>query len=102
MEGISPKLSDIIPVANLIKLEYLNINDALLSDFSQVANLTNLTMLLVNNTGLKDSDLSYLNGLTKLTGLGLGSNDLSDIRSLSSFANLTHLHLGFNHIMDIR
>ncbi|EKB1221352.1 InlB B-repeat-containing protein [Listeria monocytogenes] len=98
----SPKLSDISPVSNLTNLESLDMSDSPISDFSLVANLTNLRTLLLNKTGLKDSDLNYLNDLTKLTGLGLGSNELSDIRSLPSFDNLTYLHLGFNHITDVR
>ncbi|EKB1221397.1 InlB B-repeat-containing protein [Listeria monocytogenes] len=97
----SPKLSDISALSNLPVLETLIVRDSPISDFSPIANLTNLTYLALESVGLKDSELSYLNSLTKLSELYLGSNELSDIRSLSRFSNLAYLNLEYNQIKDI-
>ncbi|EOA2660191.1 InlB B-repeat-containing protein [Listeria monocytogenes] len=97
----SPKLSDISALSNLPVLETLIVRDSPISDFSPIANLTNLTYLALESVGLKDSELSYLNSLTKLSELYLGSNELSDIRSLSRFSNLINLNLEDNQIKDI-
>ncbi|MBS9366017.1 InlB B-repeat-containing protein [Listeria welshimeri] len=97
----SPKLSNISALSNLTNLESLTVRISPISDFSPVANLINLRNLVLDQDGLKDSDLIYLNNLTKLTELSLIDNNISDIRSLVNLTNLTSLSLDDNQIKDI-
>ncbi|MBC1453685.1 LPXTG cell wall anchor domain-containing protein [Listeria welshimeri] len=97
----SPKLNNISALSNLTNLESLTVRISPISDFSPVANLINLRNLVLDQDGLKDSDLIYLNNLTKLTELSLIDNNLSDIRSLVNLTSLTSLSLDDNQIKDI-
>ncbi|MBC1665527.1 LPXTG cell wall anchor domain-containing protein [Listeria welshimeri] len=97
----SPKLSNISALSSLTNLESLTVRISPISDFSPVANLINLRNLVLDQDGLKDSDLIYLNNLTKLTELSLIDNNISDIRSLVNLTSLTSLSLDDNQIKDI-
>ncbi|MBC6139707.1 LPXTG cell wall anchor domain-containing protein [Listeria welshimeri] len=97
----SPKLSNISALSSLTNLESLTVRISPISDFSPIANLINLRNLVLDQDGLKDSDLIYLNNLTKLTELSLIDNNLSDIRSLVNLTSLTSLSLDDNQIKDI-
>lgn len=62
--------------------------------------LEGLVSLLARGAGIRD--LTGLEMAINLTRLGLGSNQITDIRALSGLTNLTHLGLGSNRIGDIR
>ena len=62
------------------------------------SNVTNPTKLLWNN---KITDLSALQGLTKLTWLTLSYNQIIDISPLKELTKLEHLELVNNKIKDI-
>lgn len=73
--------------------------DAGITDISALSGLTNLTYL---NLGLNNiSDISALSGLTNLTDLYLGSNNIGDISALSGLTNLVSLGLTGNNISDV-
>ncbi len=115
-------VSDLSPLANLVKLETLFIYFANIRDISPLANLTNLRNLnLPFNYEITDisalirlinldhvelhynsiNDISGLAGLTKVFHLSLGSNEISDLSALSGLVNLNTLHLYSNNITDI-
>ncbi|MCL2568816.1 MAG: leucine-rich repeat domain-containing protein [Oscillospiraceae bacterium] len=75
------------------------LSDTSLTDLSPLAGLTNLTDLHLG--GNQISDLTPLAGLTNLTALSLDMNQISDLSPLAGLTNLTGLGLGMNQISDI-
>ena len=93
-------ISDISPLAGLINLEKLYLDDNhQISDISALSGLTALVELELDYNQI--SDLSPLSALMTLEYLILSANQISDISPLSSLSNLETLHLAFNQISDI-
>lgn len=115
------KISDITPLANLIKLSklYLYHND--ISDISALSGLTNLNSLWIIQNRITDvsplaklinlqdldiaynkiSDISSLAKLKELRDLNLYDNKISDISALAALSKLQRLYIGDNIISDI-
>ena len=98
-EDVPNQISDVSPLAHLIKLTDLYLYENQISDISPLANLTNLTVLGIDWNQI--SDISPLANLTNLTDLGLGANRISDISPLAHLIKLTDLWLYSNQISDI-
>ena len=93
-------------LTSLIGLEYAQQLTALrvsghpyLSDVSPLAGLTNLTDLDLGSNQI--SNISVLSGLTNLTKLSVSWNQISNISVLSGLTNLTNLSLYHNQVSDI-
>lgn len=85
-------ITDLMPLAGLIKLEYLNLNqNYTIEDISPICNLTNLKYLSLYSNPI--SDISGIGNLTKLTELYLMYTPVSDISSLNGLVNLEILYL---------
>jgi Leucine-rich repeat (LRR) protein len=83
----------------LVNLQYLNINNNLISDISALAGLTNLQYLNLHQNQI--SDISPLSSLTGLQELWILFNGISDISALAGLTNLTTLDLCHNFISDL-
>ena len=66
-----------------------------------VAHLAAITKLILNAKSLTLVQSTDFNGLTGLTGLGLGSNSLTSVSPLSGLTQLTSLNLSSNSLTDI-
>ena len=117
------QVRDISPVAGLIELTHLNLNNNdLIRNISPVAKLTKLTDLCLNYNQISDikpvknltnigqlclignqiSDINPVKGLTNLWRLALGQNKkIGDIKALKELTKLEDLSLGDNQIRDI-
>ena len=85
-------IADISPLANLTKLEFLNLSANQITDISPLAKLTKLRMLYLSDNKIRD--VSPLSNLTKLTRLDLEANQITDfapivglIPNLQSYRN---------------
>ncbi|WEV46287.1 hypothetical protein OZX62_07520 [Bifidobacterium sp. ESL0690] len=87
-------------VQYLTNLEYLKTSNTTLSDLSPLAGLIKLTHLNVAYSSV--SDISSLRGLTNLTDLVLERDEIVDISAISGLTKLTTLMLDGNHIADLR
>lgn len=93
------QISDLSPLSNLFKLEWLAIEVTPLEDISPLSNLINLKILGLAGNQIRD--ISPLVKLTRLTSLCLQDNEISDISVLSHLRNLTDLRLTQNQVDDI-
>ena len=91
---------DLSVIANLKKLESLQMAGVVVDDLSPVANLDRLMSLTLYN-GDQPLDLSPLSGLTNLVSLTLRNNRISDLTPLSGLKNLGYLDLEGNQITDV-
>lgn len=91
---------DISPLADLTKLESLQMGGVVIDDLSAIANLKSLISLTVFN-GEQALDLSPLAGLTSLQALTMRNNKITDISALKGLKNLTYLDLEGNQITDV-
>ena len=91
-------ISDVSPLAGLTQLEHLDICGADVSDIAPLAKLTGLKELYLVGNAI--SDISPLAGLTHLTRLSLEKNNISDVSPLSVLTNLKWLGLHHNSISD--
>ena len=84
-------ITDLTPLSNLSKLEYLNLNqNYTIEDISPIYNLVNLKTLIIYSNPIKD--ISWLGNLTNLTYLDILDIPISDISSLSNLVNLETLY----------
>ena len=90
----SNEISDLLPLANLTSLTWLNLSGNLISDVSALSNLTNLTWLTLDDNSITVSTLS---GLTNLRNLDLGNNSISDLSPL-----VANTGLGSGDEVDVR
>ena len=95
----SNKISNLQPIASLLKLNFLNFSYNSISDISPVVGMTQMERLYLNNNSI--SDISALEGMAQLSGLELSNNNISDVSALSELAVLTLLMLDSNNISDI-
>ncbi|MCP5048664.1 MAG: GTP-binding protein [bacterium] len=86
-------------LATFHHLEKLNLIGNQLTDISALQGLTKLTELSLGDNQL--TDVSILQGLTKLTILYLGSNQLTDVNALQGLTKLTKLKLYKNQLTDV-
>ena len=91
-------ISDLSPLVGLTQLEHLDICGADVSDIAPLAKLTRLKELYLVGNAI--SDISPLAGLTNLTRLSLEKNNISDVSPLSLLTNLKWLGLHHNSISD--
>ncbi|MEA4913635.1 MAG: leucine-rich repeat domain-containing protein [Christensenella sp.] len=91
---------DISPLANLTKLESLQMGGLVIDDLTAVTNLKNLISLTVFN-GEQALDLTPLAGLTNLQALTLRNNKITDISALKGLSKLLGLDLEGNQITDV-
>lgn len=96
----SNDISDISPLAGLIKLTELNLFRNTIADISSLSSLTELSVLdLSGNSYI--SDISPLSGLTKMRTLHFYTNDISNLSPLSGMTELRWLDVSNNLIWDI-
>jgi len=91
---------DLSVIANLKKLESLQMAGVVVDELSPVANLDRLISLTLYN-GDQPLDLSPLSGLTNLVSLTLRNNRIFDLTPLSGLKNLGYLDLEGNQITDV-
>ena len=99
------------PIANLTKLETLDLEDSSRGDLSFLTNLTNLVELNLGSYlfGNRIEDITPLQNLKKLEKLNLAgfyeialpSGDIEDISPLEGLTNLTELDLGGQPVTDL-
>ena len=99
------------PIANLTKLETLNLEDSSRGDLSFLTNLTNLVELNLGSYlfGNGIEDITPLQNLKKLEKLNLAGfyeialpgGDIEDISPLEGLTNLTELDLGGQPVTDL-
>lgn len=94
------KLDDISFLADLNKLEYLNLNGNSIRDLSPLENMTELKELYLSDN-IYIANITPLSRLTKLEKLDLYQNGITDISVLSNMAELKELNLGLNILTDI-
>ncbi len=84
------QVSDLSPIAGLIRLRELGLTGNPVSDLSPLAGLINLERLLFSGTNV--SDLSPLAGLTNLKDLYFHGVNVSDLSPLAGLINLELIH----------
>lgn len=84
-----------------VRLTELDLAGNPIKGIGPLEGLMRLTHLGLGTTNLSDSDLSPLASLTSLVGLDLGSNHISDLSPLSALTFLRKLDLQHNQISDI-
>ena len=95
----SNSVSNLSPLAGLINLTFLHLDDNSISDISPLSGLTNLIELWLYGNSI--SDISALAGLTNLTSLGISDNSIPNISPVKGLTNLTSLWVSDNSISDI-
>ncbi len=99
-ENAGNQISDLSPIAGLVELRDLRLDENPISDLSPLKNLKNLTHLVCRDTPV--SDLSPLAGLINLRLIFLNANpNISDLSPLSGLINLGVLHLTDNKVSDL-
>ena len=99
-ENEGNQISDLSPIAGLVELRDLRLDENPISDLSPLKNLKNLTHLACRDTPV--SDLSPLAGLINLRLIFLNANpNISDLSPLSGLINLEVLHLTDNKVSDL-
>ena len=93
------QIQNINPLANLTHLARLGLRGNNISNISALASLTYLKHLWLWNNNI--SNISALAGLTYLIELGLDNNTITDISVLANLTHLTRLGLGGNNISNI-
>ena len=95
----SNSVSALSPLAGLINLTELLLDDNSITGISPLSGLTNLTNLSLSINNI--TDISPLVGLTNLEVLGLWRNPVSDLSPLAGLTNLIELYLGANPASDL-
>ena len=99
-ENAGNQISDLSPIAGLVELRELRLDENPISDLSPLKNLKNLTHLVCRDTPV--SDLSPLAGLINLRLIFLNANpNISDLSPLSGLINLEVLHLTDNKVSEL-
>ena len=92
-------VSDLSPLADLIRLERLNLRDNAITDLSPLAGLFNMRSLDISRNVILD--LSPLTGLKKVDWLAINDNPLSDVSSLAELTSLETLDAWKTSISDL-
>jgi len=97
-------ISDISALSGMDLLEYLDVHDNRISDLSPLAGKTRLHTAYLyrqfDQTGDLLSDISVLAGLPNLTILNLRDNNISDLSPLLSLGSLEYLDVDLNPLSD--
>ena len=93
------QVSDLSPIAGLIELDTLMLNDNPVSDLSPLKGLKNLTRLWFNNALV--SDLSPIAGLINLRNLHFHSTLVSDLSPIAGLINLEALAFANENLSDL-
>ena len=88
-----------LTASDMARLTSLSAQNANISNLTGLEGATKLTHLTLGFNSV--SDISPLSGLTNLIDLDFQDNSISDISSLAGLTNLTHLDLYSNSISDI-
>ena len=97
----SAGIASLVGIENLTGLTTLWIRDNSITDISALNGLTRLTFLAISDNG-NISDISALSGLTSLTGtLWIAGNSITDINAVSGLTSLTGLNAFDNAITDV-
>ena len=91
-------LANLTPLANLERLEYLDIALCSISDIAALSNLVSLITLNARHNLIVD--ISPIANLTNLITLRLDNNRITDVRPLANLTNLEFLEIQRNHIAD--
>lgn len=102
-------ITDLSPLIRLDKLITLFLNfypnatkeskEKFKLDVSSIAELNNLEYLSASNAGLTDIDIQLLSDLTKLNGLGIAFNKITNIAPLLKLNNLKDVSIVGNKIL---
>ncbi|RKU21529.1 hypothetical protein C6499_21255 [Candidatus Poribacteria bacterium] len=92
-------VSDLSPLADLIRLESLNLQDNAITDLSPLAGLFNMRSLDISRNVILD--LSPLTGFKKLDWLAINDNPLSDVSSLVELTSLETLDAWKTSVSDL-
>jgi len=90
------EITDITPLARLLRLERLDLRFNEISDVSPLVKLENLTHLNLSHNDI--SNISALSHLTNLTMLDVSANRLSDISALYNMTQLKNLFIYDNAV----
>ena len=93
-------ISDLLPLMNLTALKRIDLARGQISDISPLANLTQLTSINLRYNHIED--ISALTNLNQLTELRLNSNRIVDVSPLANLTLLEHLEIRNNSIVDIQ
>jgi Leucine-rich repeat (LRR) protein len=93
------KPADLTPIAGLVGLTALGLNENGLTNVAKLAGLTNLTSLGLSRNAL--TDLMPLQALIKLDTLSLDTNQVVDISALAKLTSLHRVWLQHNHVTTI-
>ena len=101
MWGHDPPKTDLSPLANLTKLEILEVQEFRSDDLSFLTRLTNLRELQFYGGPTGGRGISPVSGLTKLRKLRFRHQNIEDISPLSNLIHLEWLDLNSNRISNI-
>lgn len=87
------------PLANLVKLEFLDVSSNSINDVSPLIYLTNLKYLDIS--GNKISSITALENLVNIIYLDASNNRLSDCSALRHMTKLQNLILTNNHYVEL-
>ena len=93
------KISDISPLAQLIKLEHVELEENEIKELSSLKGLINLRHLGLARNAIRD--LSPLEGLTNLRGISLHHNVVSDLSPLAGLIKLEWIGMSHNPLADL-
>ena len=92
-------ISDLSPLAGLVKLRRLFVWRCEVSDISPLVNLIELKYLDISENQI--SDIQPLANLTNLLGLGLHFNNITDVSPLKHLVNLEWLNIRYNPVINL-
>ena len=103
LTAVEKNIKSLAGLEHCTALEILFLGDNAITDVSPLLGLTNLTKLGLGENDLTDADVISLSSLTNLRGLGLASTGITDVgvSSLSSLTNLEEILLGGTGITDV-
>ena len=93
------EVMEITPLANLYGLKKLDLYDNLIEDVSPLSGHTELTMLDLRNNMIQD--ISSLRDMTDMEELYLSDNQISDISAIEYMYDLTYFSVKNNPVKDI-
>jgi len=89
--GLNDSLSDLSPLSNFKKLEYLDIHSNNVKNLQPLSGLTNLIKLVIYNNSI--TDLTPLRNLNKLQSLFCFNNPITDFKPLYGLESLKMLRI---------
>jgi len=95
------EISDLQPIAGLIKLMSLDINNCLVTDLSPLSGMTEMKVLTLSR-GNRIDNLNALVAMTSLEQLDAKGIGLTDISALAKLKSIWELQLCDNKITDVR